>query len=147
MDGTSCATPLVAGVISLLNSARLAQNKTVLGPVSPLLYRLFDTSSTGNYNALNYDPSSSPSSSSSSPSSGPSPFFKDVVKGNNRCLAVYYNGCCEDGFPALEGFDVTTGLVSILMIVFLFPTESNGVSSPQGLPQYETMAAAVTALP
>ena len=38
VDGTSCATPTFAGVISLLNDIRLNSNKPTLGFVNPLLY-------------------------------------------------------------------------------------------------------------
>jgi tripeptidyl-peptidase-1 len=38
VGGTSAATPTVAGIVSLLNDARLAANKTSLGMVNPLFY-------------------------------------------------------------------------------------------------------------
>ena len=38
VGGTSAATPTVAGIVSLLNDARLAQNKSSLGLVNPLFY-------------------------------------------------------------------------------------------------------------
>ncbi|KAH9170959.1 subtilisin-like protein [Lactarius sanguifluus] len=37
-DGTSCSTPIVAGIISLLNDYRLSQGKTQLGFLNPWLY-------------------------------------------------------------------------------------------------------------
>ncbi|KAI2643161.1 subtilisin-like protein [Xylaria nigripes] len=45
LDGTSCASPAFAGIIGLLNDARLRANKTTLGFLNPLLYQ--------NPNALN----------------------------------------------------------------------------------------------
>jgi tripeptidyl-peptidase-1 len=38
VDGTSCSTPVIAGVISLLNEVRLKQGKPHLGFINPLLY-------------------------------------------------------------------------------------------------------------
>ena len=38
--GTSCSTPTVAGIISLLNDIRLKQGKKTLGFLNPLLYQL-----------------------------------------------------------------------------------------------------------
>jgi tripeptidyl-peptidase-1 len=37
--GTSCACPTFAGIVSLLNSARLAANKSTLGFLNPLFYK------------------------------------------------------------------------------------------------------------
>ena len=38
VGGTSAATPTIAGIVSLLNDARLSHNKTTLGLVNPLFY-------------------------------------------------------------------------------------------------------------
>lgn len=38
-SGTSCAAPVTAGIFSLLNDMRLAQNKPPLGFLNPLLYK------------------------------------------------------------------------------------------------------------
>ena len=38
VDGTSCATPTVAGIVSLLNDVRLNSNQPTLGFMNPLLY-------------------------------------------------------------------------------------------------------------
>ncbi len=40
VDGTSCATPTTAGIISLLNDVRLNNGLSTLGFLNPLLYRL-----------------------------------------------------------------------------------------------------------
>ncbi|KAF8270562.1 subtilisin-like protein [Lactarius quietus] len=40
LDGTSCAAPTVAGIISLLNDYRLSQGKPALGFLNPWLYDL-----------------------------------------------------------------------------------------------------------
>ena len=39
VDGTSCATPIYAGIASLLNDVRLSQGKPTLGFLNPLLYQ------------------------------------------------------------------------------------------------------------
>jgi len=39
VDGTSCASPTVAGILSLVNDARLIAGKPSLGFVNPLLYK------------------------------------------------------------------------------------------------------------
>ena len=38
VGGTSAATPTIAGIVSLLNDARMSMNKTSLGLVNPLFY-------------------------------------------------------------------------------------------------------------
>ena len=40
VDGTSCASPIVAGIVSLLNDVRMKQGKKTLGFINPLLYQL-----------------------------------------------------------------------------------------------------------
>ena len=39
VDGTSCATPTFAGVVSCLNDVRLNEGKSTLGFLNPLLYQ------------------------------------------------------------------------------------------------------------
>ncbi|WFD42619.1 tripeptidyl-peptidase I [Malassezia psittaci] len=39
ISGTSASTPLFASIVSLLNDARIAQNKATLGFINPLLYK------------------------------------------------------------------------------------------------------------
>lgn len=38
MDGTSCSTPVVAGIISLLNDYMISQGRSPLGFLNPWLY-------------------------------------------------------------------------------------------------------------
>ena len=40
VHGTSCSTPIVAGIISLLNDVRMKQGKKTLGFLNPLFYQL-----------------------------------------------------------------------------------------------------------
>lgn len=58
VDGTSAATPVVAGMLANLNAWRLSQGKPVLGFVNPLLYAI----------------------SAADPLA-----FNDVVQGDNQC--------------------------------------------------------------
>ncbi|WFD33974.1 tripeptidyl-peptidase I [Malassezia cuniculi] len=48
ISGTSASTPLFASIVALLNDARLAENKTVLGYLNPLIYKKL-----GNTDAFN----------------------------------------------------------------------------------------------
>lgn len=83
-SGTSASTPLWAGIITLLNDIRLANNQPPLGFVNPLLYDI----------AAKY----------------PS-VFNDVVTGDNKCLVSGIE-CCAQGFAAAPGWDAVTGLGS-----------------------------------
>jgi tripeptidyl-peptidase-1 len=40
VDGTSCSSPMFAGIIGLLNSHQLSKNRPMLGFLNPLLYKL-----------------------------------------------------------------------------------------------------------
>lgn len=48
ISGTSASTPLVASIVSLLNDARISQNKATLGFLNPLLYKRLGNSSAFN---------------------------------------------------------------------------------------------------
>lgn len=84
--GTSASAPEFAGIISLINDQRLNQGLKPLGFINPRIY------------ALN--------------AQYPGVLFYDMSTGNSNCGADGY--CCATGFPALPGFDVTTGLGSPL---------------------------------
>jgi len=45
VSGTSCSCPSVAGMVSLINDARLANGKSRLGWLNPLLYHLYSQDS------------------------------------------------------------------------------------------------------
>lgn len=63
-DGTSCATPTVAGIFAMLNEARVGQGKAPLGYLNPFLYNTtagkgFNDCTSGNNNYCD-DPSGFP---------------------------------------------------------------------------------------
>jgi subtilase family serine protease len=57
VDGTSCSSPVIAGMIALLNSARLNAGKSSLGFINPMLYTAANTKG----------------------------IFNDITTGNNKC--------------------------------------------------------------
>ena len=71
--GTSCAAPVFAGMVSLVNAALKAQNKPLLGFLNPSLY----------------------SNKSAS-------IFHDIVNGTNNCCSVATT-CCKSGFYSTKG--------------------------------------------
>ena len=82
VDGTSCAAPVMAGLIAVLNQHQLSVGRPTLGFVNPLLYT-----------AARYSPET----------------FTDVTAGNSSCTEMT---CCSDeyGFQPAEGYDVVSGL-------------------------------------
>lgn len=85
-DGTSCSTPIWAGLITLLNQQQFNMGLPSLGFINPLLYLIYEE-----YNSNNT-------------------VFNDITKGNNHCTM---EKCCEYGYPTSVGYDVVTGLGSI----------------------------------
>eukprot|EP01132_Coremiostelium_polycephalum_P001486 gene1486-1874_t len=83
VDGTSCSSPTTAGMISLINDQLLNAGKQPLGFLNPLLYQ-----------AAQDQPN----------------VFNDITQGNINCNRAY---CCDYGFSATTGYDVTSGLGSI----------------------------------
>ncbi|EGC36711.1 hypothetical protein DICPUDRAFT_46984 [Dictyostelium purpureum] len=83
VDGTSCSSPALAGLISLINDKLLANGKSPLGFLNPLLYQM----------AQEYPQA-----------------FNDITAGSNRCNRSY---CCKMGWSAAEGWDPVSGLGSI----------------------------------
>jgi hypothetical protein len=77
-DGTSASAPVFAGVISLLNDARIGAGKTPLGFLNPLLYNLSATH--------------------------PDAFY-DVSVGANRCGVIDFSpNCCDSAYQAAIGW-------------------------------------------
>jgi len=90
VSGTSASTPTVAGMITLINDARLSEGKSPLGFLNPSLYDL-----AGNATAA--------------------PPFNDITTGENNCCAgdQGQETCCKWGFYAAKGWDPLTGWGSI----------------------------------
>ena len=109
VSGTSASTPVFAGMISLVNSQRVAAGKSTLGWVNPSLYKYYDS------------------------------FTNDITEGDkNGCSRLeynsdsgYYHTCCDEGFYPTAGWDPITGLGSVNMDKFLstFSTKSSTSSS------------------
>lgn len=90
VDGTSASGPVMAGMLSLINDARLNAGLSTMGCVNPFLYA-----------AANADPSS----------------FNDIVVGDNKSGDIQskcspYATFCENGFQTAPGWDPVTGLGS-----------------------------------
>lgn len=81
VSGTSASAPVVAGMVTLVNSRLAEQGKPPVGFINPTLYA----------------------------NSGAA--FNDIVTGDNKCTAAGADGatCCSQGFNAVEGWDAATG--------------------------------------
>eukprot|EP01036_Dinobryon_divergens_P027015 gene27015-35722_t len=87
--GTSCSTPVFAGLITLLNGQRKASGLNSVGFMNPTLY---NASYAKKYN--------------------------DITSGSNKCCAYTGSNpanaqCCTTGFTAIAGWDPVTGFGSI----------------------------------
>lgn len=81
-DGTSCSSPIFAGIISYLNDHQRNKGKKPLGFANPVLYQMWRD-----------DPST----------------FQDITVGNSACTE--YRCCSKDyGFVPSKGWDVVSGL-------------------------------------
>jgi len=79
-DGTSCSSPILGAIFSLLNSWRMNNGKSPLGFAVPLLYQAFTA-----------DPT----------------IFTDITTGDNKCTEQC---CSKFGYEATKGWDPVTGL-------------------------------------
>jgi len=81
VDGTSASSPIWAAMTALINSARIAQGKSVLGFFNPALYQLWAQNKGA---------------------------WKDIVSGNNTCTE---SCCLSGrGYQTASGWDAVTGL-------------------------------------
>ena len=81
VDGTSAATPVIAGLVGRVNAHRAGKGRPPVGFLNPLLYKV----------AAQYPEA-----------------FNDVTEGSNRCTE---SGClCQTGFGAAVGWDAASGL-------------------------------------
>ena len=83
VDGTSAATPVMAGIVANLNAWRLANGKPVLGFLNPLLYAIYAKDASA---------------------------FNDIVQGDNSCTEDACPCPANTGFSAAPGWDAATGL-------------------------------------
>ena len=83
VDGTSCSAPVWGAVTGLVNAARLAAGKKVVGFANPAIYQLV----------------------ASTPAA-----WTDIVKGDNSCTEGGCNGGKCTGFGAVKGWDAATGV-------------------------------------
>jgi len=82
VDGTSCSSPALGGLMSLINDKLLNAGKSPLGFLNPLLYQM----------------------AAAHPAA-----FNDISTGNNKCSRAY---CCLYGYTATTGWDPASGLGS-----------------------------------
>lgn len=84
VDGTSCSSPVVAGLLSIINNFMWTKHHIKLGYANPLLYYIYDNCED---------------------------CFRDVTDGYNWCTE---QECCKNttdyGFNATVGYDPVTGL-------------------------------------
>lgn len=88
VDGTSCSSPIIAGVVAMLNRHQALRGRPNVGMVAPLLYAMY------------YDDPT---------------IFNDVTSGVNWCTEVE---CCptradggsDYGYSSAKGYDPVTGL-------------------------------------
>eukprot|EP01132_Coremiostelium_polycephalum_P003185 gene3185-3989_t len=80
VDGTSCSSPVIGGMVAMLNSYRLNNGKSTLGFINPLLYQAA---------VVNPD------------------IYNDITTGNNNCTE---SCCNSVGFASAKGWDPVTGL-------------------------------------
>jgi len=84
VSGTSAASPVFCGMVTLVNGDRESKGKAPLGFLNPVLYKV-DKS-----------------------------VYNDIVSGENNCCAGQGNPvCCQYGFTAAKGWDPTTGWGSL----------------------------------
>jgi tripeptidyl-peptidase-1 len=90
--GTSAATPVVAGMVSLVNARRLAAGYPTLGFVNPALY------------------------AAGAAAAG---IFHDVVDGKNNCVQATTTSpaiCCQEGYYGTPGWDPVTGAYTLELL-------------------------------
>ena len=85
VDGTSCSAPVWGAITGLVNAARIAAGKKVVGFANPAIYQI----------------------AAASPA-----VFHDVTSGSNACTEGGCNGGKCTGFEAAAGWDAATGFGS-----------------------------------
>jgi len=82
VGGTSCSSPIVAGIVSLINDYVISKDGKPLGHIAPLLYKM----------------------QAAVPAA-----FTDITVGDNKCTEAGCASSC-DGFVATKGWDPVSGL-------------------------------------
>jgi len=121
VDGTSCSSPALAGMISLINNELLNMGSNPIGPLNPILYQLYSSSNS---------------------------IFNQVISGANPCLSAR-SRCCPSGSFNSVGFTVSntwnpatglgtpmfSGLMNgILQAATTGPSSNTPVSGSSNLP-------------
>ena len=86
VSGTSASAPVMAGLLSNINAARIAAGKGSVGWVNPALY------------------------------TNSSMFINDITSGDNKCAGINSKNvvnCCSQGFTCTTGWDPVTGLGTV----------------------------------
>ena len=116
--GTSCASPTAAGVIALLNDARLAAGKSTLGFMNPWLYSRSSEarSCPSRKRARELELTETLRTCARARRCAPPPHHYHAWNKENRAAwndittGSSSGGACESGWPAVEGWDAVTGL-------------------------------------
>ena len=116
--GTSASTPLLAGMLSLLNARRMNHSLPSLGWINPVLY--------ANHNTTD-------------PHTGKS-YYTDVTSGTNNCCVGGRTTvqCCASGFNTSQGWDPVTGFGSIRWnsLAAMFGVTEDLMPVPTAAPSY-----------
>ena len=80
VDGTSCSSPVFAGIVALLNDYQKSRGKPVLGFLNPVLYKMAEDG-----------------------------VFNDITDGGNMCTEMQCCGD-KFGYQSWKGWDPVTGL-------------------------------------
>ena len=103
LDGTSASAPIFAGIVTLLNDARLNANKKPLGFINQMMYQASANRPATFYGKIDFSCSFTPFNLFA---------FLDVTVGRNRCgdIGGVLPTCCQHGFTCGVGWDAVTGL-------------------------------------
>lgn len=88
LSGTSASAPTFAGMVSLVNAARIKAGKGPIGFLNPAIYQ---------YSAK---------------------FTRDIKVGSNHCASGNCSSCCSQGFYASDGWDPVSKNILIFMTTY-----------------------------
>lgn len=111
LSGTSASTPVFAGMIALINAARVRDGKTTVGWINPVLY----SSEVG--------------------------FATDILEGDNTCYGFGSSeACCKEGFHSTVGWDPVTGFGAVkfrMLYDILYNLPNGGKHSADGRTKFD----------